>query len=261
MLERRRHRRLWLAVCTLGLLALHAPGAHAERGSLAVQEARPLLRRVPDVAVNLPDGDTVQLSALWAEKPLLLTFFYQQCTGTCSPFLRSLKAATDSAGGLGEDYHIVSLSFDARDTPERVGWLGDTLGVRAPGQWQLGTSTPAEIRALARAAGFWWEPIADSEQFDHPSMIIAIRDGQIVRVLLGNTVSHRRFREMLADLGGVRAPFYINPEVDTPFRCLEVDPQTGEVSIGWGMLMILVPGVFALVSILVLFGPSAAPRR
>lgn len=245
------------ALCLLALVLVSLgalPHARAEQPApLQVLEARPLLRELPDATIHLAGGKTAQLSELWAEKPLLLTFFYQRCAGSCSPFLRSLRAAVTRAGGLGEDYRVVSLSFDPQDTPERVAQLAEILEINIPDQWLVATSSPHDIEALAQSAGFWWEPVAGTGQFDHPAMVIAVRDGRIVRVLLGNTVSHPRFREMLADLQGRYLPFYINPEVDTPFRCLDVDLETGELKLGWGMLMILVPGLLTLAGVLLIF--------
>lgn len=246
-----------LLLVALVALVFASDAAEAETTSLVREEARHVLEQVPDLALSLPAGDDVRLSSLWSEKPLLVTLFYQRCTGACSPFLRSLGHAVERVGGLGDTYRIVSVSFDADDTAARVGELAEALDVGAPGAWLLGVSSPDEVKALSDAIGYSYERIAGTSQFDHPSLVAAVRDGRIVRVLWGNTVSVPRFRELVMELRGTHVPFYTDPDAKTRFRCLDVDDR-GEVRLGTGLLVLLLP---ACVALLVAISVFARPFR
>lgn len=213
--------------------------------SIVQIESKALLRQVPDIEFVDVNGKTQRFSELWGDKPLLVTLFYQRCTGSCSPFLRSLRSAILKIGGLGDEYRVVSLSFDPEDSVERVAELAQVLEVGDPEGWYVGVAQPEEVAAVAEAIGFWFQRIGNTEQFDHPSLIAAVRDGRVNRVLLGNVVSHPRFRELVLELKGVHVPFYLDPDADTLFRCLDVDMESGELKPGWGLLVMILPGMLA----------------
>lgn len=246
------------ALVLVALLAAARPAAAREETTLVQEEAKNLFREVPDLQLALPGGKRARLSELWTDKPLLVTLFYERCEGACSPFLRSLKTAIDRVGGLGDDYRVVSVSIDPDDEPARVGELAKTLEIDAPDAWFMGVGSAEEVDAVARAVGFWYRPIPGTDQFDHPSLVAAVRDGRIVRVLLGNTVSVPRFRELVMELKGVYVPVYTNPDANTLFRCFEVDETTGRFRLGWGLLVLLVPAMAAVGLALLLFSRSRA---
>ncbi len=258
----------WLVlIALLSALGANAGAARAEE-SIARQEAQHLFNEVPDTRLTLPRGEQVNLASLWGDKPVLVTLFYQRCTGTCSPFLRSLSAAIERVGGLGEDYRVVSISFDPEDTAERVGELARELKIERPGKWLVGVAPPEEVAALTEAIGFWYRQLPDTTQFDHPSLIVAVHHGRIVRVLLGNTVSVPRFRELVMELKGTHVPYYTNPDANTLFRCFEIDETTGELGLSWGLVVLLVPGFASVGFALMLFRrpsrrerPARASRR
>lgn len=221
--------------------------------SVLQQESRNLYTKVPDAAISLPAGGRVRLSELWRDKPLLITLFYSNCTGACNPFLRSLKSAIDATGGPRGDYRVVSLSFDPSDTVEKVAALATSLGIAENDEWLFGTASSQDVNRVAAAVGFWYKRQPQAGQYDHPTLVAAVRDGKIVRVLLGSTVSRRRFQEMLMDIKGDFVPFYASPGEKTIFRCLQVDEATGQVRLNWGLLLLLLPAFAALAVAALLF--------
>jgi hypothetical protein len=69
------------------------------------------------------------------------------------------------------------------------------LNVSGRPDWMFAIATPEDIRRVMRAAGFWFTWDAAHEQFDHPAMLVAIRDGRIVRLLVGGTVTAVRLAD------------------------------------------------------------------
>lgn len=241
----------WTGVTLLSVLAIAWPAPlSASRGNepvdLVREESKHLYMPVPDIDVELIDGRHVRLADLWRDTPLLVTLFYSHCAGTCTPFLRSLHTAVEQNGGLGSEYRVLSLSFDPHDTLENARATAAAVGVESGGAWLFGTSTPADVARLAEAVGFWYEPVQATNQFDHPSLVAAVRDGTVVRVLLGTTVNASRLKSALFELKGVYVPLYSRPGENVLFRCLQIDALTQEVRFDWGMLLLVVPGLLAL---------------
>ncbi len=230
--------------------------AYGQSNEVVREEARNLYHLVPDVPVSLVGGHEAHLSDLWRDKPLLITLFYRRCTGTCSPFLRSLQAAIEKSGGLGKDYRVISLSFDPQDTVEDVQAMAEALDIHDRQNWLFGIGAPEDIERVADAIGFWYKKDAVTDQFDHPSLIAAVRGGRIIRVLLGTTVNPSRLKEALFELKGVFVPVYALPGEDVLFRCLEFAGVSQQVRFSWGMLLLFLPGGMALLAAVAVFGST-----
>ncbi len=220
-------------------------------------ETRYLNRPVPDIAVRTPAGPT-QLSALWGDGPLVLTMVFTRCAGICSPYLRALRRA-DEALDLPDDVRRVVISFDPRDTPHDLQRTGDHLGVTGHPGWVLGVADPTDVERLARALGFWFEWDEDRRQFDHPALLVGIRDGRVARLLVGGSVTAVRLGEVVREARGQFVASYPLPG-DVLFRCFDYDPLTGAPVLAWGALVLLVPALGAAVATGVLFRSGRARR-
>lgn len=245
-------------ILLLGLSFFVLPGLAQSNTSntdlILQEEARYQYKNIPDIEVALTNGKKVFLSELGSDKPLLITLFFKDCTGACSPFLHSLKTEIDMLGGLGEDYHVLSLSFDPKDTLEELASYAEQFGIRPDNPWwHVGKASIKDTERISSAIGFWYKLDPKSLQFDHPTMIAAVRGDKIIRVLLGAVVSRPRFQEMIGELKGRFVPFYTSPGDKTIFRCLQVNELTQEVSLNWGLLMLLFPGVAAIGIAVLLF--------
>jgi protein SCO1/2 len=211
------------------------------RDPLLPDEGRVIYRALPDVPVRLVGGSTSSLSAFWRRQPVILVFVFTRCVGICMPLLSSLSETTSIVGGSGEAYQIVVLSFDSRDTPEQLARFARQIGVSPQPGWYFGTVEPHHLSQLVRATGFWYTPIQGSDQYDHPGMIVALRDGRIVRVHVGGTISPTQFRAILRDMRGDLVLSYPMPDSKLVFRCYRYDPRTGQVRWDWGMLALFGP--------------------
>ncbi|MCC6848676.1 MAG: SCO family protein [Deltaproteobacteria bacterium] len=251
--------RFSIGTSVLGLLLLGGIPSHATE--VLRQEAKNLYRAVPDVPLTLLGRDAERLASLWERKPLVLALFYSHCTRTCGLFLRNLDAAVTETGGA-DAYDVVALSFDPEDTLEDVAKMARGLGLADKRGWFFGVSDPASMARLMDAVGFWRERDAnDPTQFDHPSMVVGIRDGRIVQVLLGTAVAPSRMRDLIYEIRGVFVPYAAMPDGEIRFRCFQVDPETGAVTFDWGMLLLVAPGLTASLIGVLLFSALGRQRR
>src|SRR6185295_13641503 len=131
-------------------------------------------------------------------------------------------------------------------------------GVAGRQGWTLGVADARDVERLAGAMGFWFRWDEPRQQFDHPAMVAGIRDGRIARLLVGADVTPARLSEVLREARGQFVASYPLPGT-VGFRCFEYDPATGQATLAWGALVLLVPALSAICATLALF--AYAPRR
>jgi hypothetical protein len=177
----------------------------------------------------------------------------------CSPFLASWRSADDRIAKPASVQRVV-LSFDPRDTVADMAEFARHFGLEADPDWTFAVAAPDDVRRLADAAGFWYDWDASRQQFDHPAMLAAVRDGRLIRLLVGGVVTSARLDEIVREATGTFVPSYPLPG-RIAFRCLQFDPRTGRASLDWGFALLLVPVAAISVVTAVLFTVGARRRR
>jgi len=208
-------------------------------------EARVAGRTVPDIALRLADGRALHLSALAADEPLLVTFFYRRCTGVCTPMLEWVRDAVREVGGLGTDYRVLALSFDDTDTAADLRAQAKAIGVLESPDWSFATADRDALARITGAVDFWYRRDPATGQFDHPALVVALAGGRVVRALLGTPGETGRFRELVWELRGAFIPSYRLPG-QTPLACVTFDPSTGATRLHWGLALLALPGLTAV---------------
>ena len=67
----------------------------------------------------------------------------------------------------------LSSSASIPQTRLRMSWPG-AVGIAPNTGWVFGVAPQPDIRLLAEATGFWFRWDQTTEQYDHPSMVVAI---------------------------------------------------------------------------------------
>lgn len=233
---------------------------------LAAQNAGPpiedryIYNAVPDIGVTLEDSGVVPLSQLWRDRPLLITMVFSRCAGVCYPFLRSLRAAEAALGaGPSADYRILVLSFDPRDTARDMGAVASVAGAKGAANWSFGVAPAAEIGRLSEATGFWfrWDPVR--RQYDHPAVLLAVKNGRLVRLFTGGLMPASALGAIVRELRGTFIASYPLPG-DALFRCFQFDAGSQSFTPDWGALLLVLPGLAAGLIAMLIFSISARSR-
>lgn len=237
---------IWLMVGGMALpAAAHGPddeeGHHDADPSLpAILESARFDQRLGekaplDLTFTDDSGQTVRLGDYFGgDKPVMLTLNYYECDNLCPLMLEGLVRALKVVPfTVGNEYDVVTVSIDERETPElatevkkRVIDRYDRVGKDV--NWPFLTGNQAAIEQLAQAVGYNFEWDEKSQQYAHPSgVIILTPDGTIARYIYGLDFSPRDLRLALVEAS--------EGEIATPIDqillfCFHYDPSTGKYS-------------------------------
>lgn len=175
-------------------------------GEVGVQEK--LAARIDtDLTFVNEKGQQVKLSSLVdGTRPTVVAFVYHTCPMLCSLVLDGLAdavARTDEIA-LGEEYQVLAVSVDPRDTPARAdsvkaryARLGDLGDLDAFHLWTLAPGHEQDVETLADAVGFEYAfDIRTGEYAHNAALILLSPEGKITRYLYG--IDHAPFDFRLA---------------------------------------------------------------
>jgi len=209
------------------------------------------------VPVNLPfideSGHPVILSQCLG-KPVILALVYYQCPSLCNMVLNGvLRSVKNLSLTAGDEYDIVAVSFDPRETSEMAAAKKASYvkGYNRPGTeqgWHFLTGPEASSKTLAEAVGFHYAYDAVSNQYAHGSAIILLTpDGRVARYFYGIDYPARDVRLGLVEASDRR----IGSAIDAVMLyCYHYDPSNGK----YGMLVMNVLRVAGFVTVATLAG-------
>lgn len=176
-------------------------------------------------------GEPVTLRSLMRGKPVILSLAYYQCPMLCTLVLNGLTAAMKALPfDAGNEFDVITVSFDPRDTPElaakkKATYLGEYRRQGAEQGWHFLTGDEASIKALTDAVGFRYNYLPDKGQFAHAAGIMVLTPaGVLSRYFYGVEFAPRdlKFGLMEAADGKIGSP------VDQLMLfCFQYDPATG----------------------------------
>ncbi|MDR3701955.1 MAG: SCO family protein [Candidatus Sulfopaludibacter sp.] len=205
-------------------------------------------------------GRSVPLSSFFqSHKAVILAPVYYRCPMLCTQILTGLESALKVVSfNPGQDFEVVAVSFDPKDTPE-IAAAKKQLYVKRYGRpntangWHFLTGDEANIKPLMDSIGFHYKYDPKTDQYAHASAIMVVTpDGRVSKYFYGVEYSPRDIR-----LGLVEAS---TNKIGTPVDaillfCYHYDPATGKygalamnmVRFG-GAVFVVFGGVFLLIA-------------
>jgi protein SCO1 len=155
----------------------------------------------PGLRFRDESGKPVELADYFGRKPLILNLVYYQCPMLCGEVLSGLVSALRILKfDVGQEFDVLTVSFDPRDTPEiaaskkaellkRYGRPGAAAG------WHFLTGAESSIDALTQSAGFEYEYDPKIQQFAHATAILILTpQGRIAQYYYGIEFAPRDLR-------------------------------------------------------------------
>ena len=188
--------------------------------------------RVPlDVGFRDERGAAVRLADFFGTRPVVLVFAYYDCPMLCTQVISGLSSALAVLSlQPGQDFEIVTVSFNPADTPataaaKKAMYLERYNREGADAAWHFLTGDPPSIARLTKAAGFRYAWDADTKQFAHPSGVIVLTpDGRLARYLFGIEYGPRDLRYAIVEASDGRVG---NAADALLLYCYHYDPMTG----------------------------------
>jgi len=252
--------RLLSAICCLLFASCLLPPAYCQlvpQGNSPLYSSRPYERRVPnglpkalsgvgidqklneqlplDLVFRDENGKDVKLGDYFGKKPVLLSLVYYQCPMLCNQVLNGMVTAFKvMAFKPGEEFEVVTVSFDPRETPELaaakkktyVDYLPEAKRSGAASGWHFLTGDEANIKRITDAVGFRYHFDDATNQFAHASgVFVATPQGKMARYFYGIEYAPRDLRLGLIEA----AENKIGSPVDQLLLyCFHYDPETGK---------------------------------
>lgn len=255
----------------LGLAA--ASVAHAQGGPEGMPaSSRPQILRevgydqrlgeaVPlDITLRDETGAVLRLGDALGGKPAVLSLVYYECPMLCTLSLNGLVGALKALPfEPGQDFSLVTVSFDDRETAEQARRRKQAYVERykrkGAEKWHFLTGDPVQLRRLTTAVGFRYAWDERTKQFAHPAGIVVLTpDGRIARYLYGVEYAPKDLRLGLIEAGEGRIG---SPVDQLLLYCYQYDPARG----GYGMVVMRIVRLGGLVTLLAVGGFVALALR
>jgi protein SCO1 len=177
-------------------------------------------------------GRDVKLGDYFGKKPVVLTFVYYECPMLCTQVLNGLASALGVIDeSIGKEFDVVTVSFDARETPtlaagKKQSYLDRYKREGAERGWHFLTGQQASIDALTKAAGFSYAWDEETKQFAHASgVVVATPDGKLANYFFGIDYSPRDIKFALIESSQGKVGKFAEKVL---LYCYHYDPATGQ---------------------------------
>jgi len=143
-----------------------------------------------DLTFRDSEGRNVTLQDL-IKRPTILALIFYHCPQACNIIQGNLAASLNLATIVpGEDYQVVSVSFDDEETPHhakqaKANYMAIFDKPFPQEQWAFLTGSQKNITQLTSTVGFRYHKLG-KHNFVHPNLIMVLGpDGKIIRYLYG----------------------------------------------------------------------------
>jgi len=177
-------------------------------------------------------GQPVKLSRYFGKRPVVLVLAYYECPMLCTQVLNGLvRGMLELPFTAGDEFEVLTVSFDPRDTPARAAAKKKTYVGRygrkgADEGWHFLTGQEDAIHRLTEAVGFRYVYDQRSEQFAHASGIIVLTPaGKISRYFYDISYPARDLRLGLVEASQGKIG---SPVEQIMLFCFHYDPEQGK---------------------------------
>lgn len=214
-------------------------------------------KTLPNVELKDSSGKALTLKEIIKNKPLILSLIYARCISSCLLITDNLKDTVSRIGGLGEDFNVLTLSFDPSDTTERLNEFKEKWGLELKG-WFVAGGKEEELNKLLKAIDFQYSIDSSTGEFIHPNLLVIITpDGRISRYIYGVSYNDRDIK--LSLINAKKGTTTITIAEGLLLRCYRYNPLKGTYETDWAFIMHLIGGgAFFLSVFIALWGKKVA---
>jgi protein SCO1/2 len=209
-----------------------------------------------DLKFKDENGNEVRLGNYFGKKPVVVSLVYYSCPMLCNQILNGMVTAFKvMAFKPGEEFEVVTVSFDPREKPALaaakkntyVNYLPEAKRAGANAGWHFLTGDEENIKHLTDAIGFRYHFDEATNQFAHGSAIyLATPEGRLSHYFYGIEYAPRDLRLGLIEAADNKIG---SPVDQLLLYCYHYDPATGKYGAAV-MNIVRLAGVVTLVAII-----------
>lgn len=189
------------------------------------------------------------------EKPLVIMPVYYECPSLCGITIQSAIALiNDLEAKLGEDFNILTVSFNPREAPKLAKRKSETIFKElkdpeaAKKGWHFAVGTQENINTLLGQLSYKLE--VDGDDFSHPSAIFVLSpDGTISQFFTGVNFPVWDVKLSLVDASKGKVGNLLH---QAALFCFQFDPIKGKYTMT-AMKAMRVAGILTLVGIFIIW--------
>lgn len=240
------------AISSQRAFGLEEPGKALKEVGLTTERGTQLDTSVEFVDI---DGQTRSLASyLSPDRPTIIVPAYYTCPRLCGLLLSGVKELLEKLNlSLGEDYRVVAVSFNPKDTPKSASKMRhrfvDSLPEKVgnPSGWSFLSGSEENIALLMSQLGFHYKK--DKGEFAHTAAIfITTPQGLISQYYTGISFPYRDVRLSLVEAGKGEIGTVIDHVL---LYCFRFDPTQGKYTwaafnvmrAGGGLTLVLLAGL------------------
>ncbi|HYX31379.1 MAG TPA: SCO family protein [Pyrinomonadaceae bacterium] len=214
-----------------------------------------------DAVFKDEQGNDVRLGQFFRGKPVVLALVYYTCPMLCNQVMNGMLGSFRQISfNVGEDFEVVTVSFDMHDTPQIAAAKKQTYiaGYHRPSGdagWHFLTGDDANVKRLTDAVGFRYTWDEQTKQFAHASgIMIATPEGKLARYFYGIDYPPKDLRLGLVEASANK----IGTPVDVlMLYCYHYDPSTGK----YGVVIMNVMRLAGIITVILIVGMLLLLRR
>lgn len=191
------------------------------------------------------------------ERPVILTFNYEDCPMLCSVQLSGFVEGLDGIEGweVGNQFRVLTVSLDEHESDEQsqrfhdkiLGSYRDGTSPTADAGWAFLRGSAEDVRALADAVGFQYRWIEEKDQYAHPAAVMVLSpEAKVSRYLYGLKFEPKTLRLSLADASDGRFASTLDRIILT---CFVFDPDSNSYTLASWTVTRIVLSVIALITL------------
>ncbi len=167
-------------------------------------ERRTLGKELPDVLLVDSLGREFNLHTLKG-KPIILSPIYTHCNSACPIITDSLKKVVPALGKPGEDFWVLSFTFDPLDGQEDIVAFQEKYGLDGEGWKVVRAKTKEDLFKLVDAIDFRFMSIPETRDFVHPNLVVFISpDMKVKKYVYGVVFDEKEMAKALQYSLGAR---------------------------------------------------------
>jgi protein SCO1/2 len=178
------------------------------------------------------NGNVAPLGKYFGKRPVVLALVYYDCPMLCTQILNGIvRAAKVLTFKPGEEYDVVAISFDARETPaqaraKKALYMRSYGHPETAGAWHFLTGDIASVKKITDAVGFRYVWDSHTGQFAHASAIyILTPQGRLSKYFFGIDYSPKDMRLAMIEASNNKIG---NPVDQVLLFCYHFDPHSAK---------------------------------